>query len=295
MSQAYFASVPQPGPGDLITFRDAAITYAACRRHGSTLQLEAGEEALDLLQWLGVEGQAAPVSPSGLAYLDPSRTAPAGVRRHVLCAWGELPLPALEDYRRQGYVAEAIFAALIRSSYGSDSAEFYPTRSELGFYFEDGLLRAGTARWDQDYLEACQAFFMEELMPAELVAKSLASLPAPGRHSLLEVSRRWEEELHGVTFLVAADLVTLRPLADLLQGLLGLNIPVPGLKELVQSLPGWEREAWVAAWSALPQSQREALSSTLCPGFGEEAEGLLYTAGPDFLLWRAEAVTEALR
>lgn len=296
MSQPYVI-LAEHGPGDLCAFRDAAITYAAARRAKARLVVEGTETARDLLDWLGIEAMEGGSQdlPWGGAYLDPARNLPTPVPVRRLSAWGDLPRLSLESFRQQGYVAETMFAALIRSSYGPDSLDFFPTRSELGFYFDDGLLLLGKARWDEDYLEACQAFFMEELMPAELVAKSIAMVSRERRASLTEMAQRWETELHAVTFLVCAGLERLAPLAALVSGLLALNSPAPGLKELVQSVELWDGSGWASAWNGQPPLQREALARELCPGFEEQAEAILFTAGPELLLWRAAAITEALR
>jgi hypothetical protein len=295
MKPTYFCSVPVVGEGDLVLFRDAAVTYSACRRHDQALIVEAPAEAWDLLSWLGVEAGAG--LPHGIAYLDPQRTPSEGVEARPLAAWNSGRL-SLESFRQKGYLAETMFAALIRSSYGPDSLDFFPTRSELGFYFDDSLLLEGEARWNEDYLGVCQAFFMEELMPGELLAKSIGLLPAERRESLLELSSRWEVELQGVTFLVASQLETLLPLARLLSGLLGLNSGRDGsrgLKELVQSVQVWDQPGWTAAWNGQPAERRQALAAELCPEFAEQAEPILFTAGPDLLLWRAFAMTEAMR
>lgn len=293
MKFTHYSHLPTTGDGDLVLFRDAAITYAACRRQGGVLLLESSESARDLLEWLGIDGERSGPA-EGIAYLDPARQSPEGLEIRSLPAWTRQTL-SLESFRQQGYVAEAMFAALIRSSYGPDRLDFFPTRSELGFYFDDSLLLSGPARWDQEYLTLCQAFFMEELMPAELLEKSFALLPAPRRHGLAQASRRWDPELRGVTFLVASELVSLLPLARLLEGLLALDAPVGGLKELVQGVETWERDSWSAAWQAQPEERRQRLAAALCPEFTEQAEPILYAAGPELLLWRAGAVTEALR
>jgi hypothetical protein len=296
MKPTHYNHLPHLGDDDLVFFRDAAITYAACQRQRGLLRLEASAEAWDLLQWLGIEGTAEGAS-EGIAYLDPSRNAdePA-VQVRVLPSW-QGPGLSLESFRQQGYVPEAMFATLIRSSYGPDRLDFFPTRSELGFYFEESLLLSGTSRWDQDYLAACQAFFMEELTPAELLANSMALWPVAQRQSAVVQTQveRWENELHGVTFLVASELETLRPLADLLAALLALDSPVPGLHELVSGVASWDVASWSAAWASLPQEHRQQLSEQLCPGFAAQAEAILYAAGPEFLLWRATSPSEAVQ
>jgi hypothetical protein len=292
MTETYFCSLPSEG--DLVVFRDAAITYAACRRQGRVLRIQADGDAWDSLSWLGVEGRQAG-SPEGLAYLDPERTVAAGVEVRPLPAWGSLPRPSLRSFRCQGFLPEAMFAALIRSSYGPDAMDFFPTRSELGFYFDEALLLPGQARWEEGYLEACQAFFMEELMPAELVRKSLDCLAGARREALEKLCHRFREELHGVTFLVASELVTLKPLAELLQALLLPGPPPAGLEELLQDSGEWDRDVWSRRWACLPGGLRQGLAEELCPGFAGQAEDILFTAGAGLLCWRAKSASEVLR
>lgn len=317
MSQPYLILLAESGPGDLVAFRDAAITYAAARRAKAKLEIQASESARDLLGWLGIAEMEAEGArePGARTYADPTRREKYSPQTQtcLLAPWGNQPPSSLDTFRQAGYTPETMFAALIRSSYGPDNLDFFPTRSELGFYFDEAQLLEGVARWDREYLEACQTFFMEELMPAELVAKSLAMLPRESRAGLTELAARWERELHAVTFLVCAELRRLAPLSRLVSGLLAPSgpahsghkvfegraaspsSPAPGLKELVQSVEIWDAAGWSAAWQGLAGSQREALARELCPDFEEQAEAVLFTAGPDLLLWRASAVAEALR
>ena len=299
MSHPYLILLAESGPGDLGAFRDAAVTYAAARRARAKLEIQASEAARDLLGWLGIEEMEAEGAwePGACTYVDPKRRAQFTPETPVrlLAPWEDQSCLSLDSFRQGGYVPEAMFAALIRSSYGPDNLDFFPTRSELGFYFDEAQLLEGVARWDEEYLEACQTFFMEELMPAELVAKSLAILPREARVGMAELAARWETELHAVTFLVCAGLLRLTPLSRLVSGLLALNSPAPGLKELVFSLEIWDAAGWSAAWQRLSTAQQEALAHELCPDFEEQAEAVLFTAGPDLLLWRASVVAEALR
>ena len=289
MSQLFYASVPNLGQGDLVAFRDAAVTYAACRRHGGRLFWQASPEAERLLSWLGLEGEVGP--PEGLAYLDAGRTLPDSVTTRPLLSGESLSELSLDELRQSGVVAEAVFAALIRSSYGPDGLDYFPTSSELGFYFEDSLLLQDRLRWDDEDLQDCQAFFMEELMPSELLEKSLASLPWEVGEALRHPAERFAEELHGVTFLVATGLENLRPLAELLQALLGKAASVDGLGELLQAVgDSWTPQAWRLAWAAQPEGLRAQMAETLCPGFIEQAEAILLSAGPALLSWRNEAL-----
>ena len=293
MSSSYFSAISALGVGDLLAFRDAAETYAACRRQDGDFRWQASPEAARLLAWLGLEGKAG--EPSGIAYLDPSRSLPGAVQVRTLVSGEALAAHGLDRLRRDGIVAETVFAALIRSSYGPDGLDYFPTRSELGFYFDDALLLEGSARWDDEYLQACQAFFMEELMPAELVEKSLASLPWEVGDRLVASAQRFAEELHGVTFLVVSELQSLRPLADLLHALLERSTAVNGLSSLLTAVgDDWTSDGWSRAWAALSEDVRGELTAALCPGFGDQAEAILFTAGPALLGWRNRTLEEAI-
>lgn len=271
------SKITLPQSADIVAFRDAAVLYAAARRAGGKLELSAPAEDRELLEWLGITELHGSASFSHIA----------------LPAWGDLPRPSLQSLRERGYVAEAVFAALVRSSYGPSTPEFYPTRSELGFLFEDSrILRE--ARWDDEYLDAAQAFFMEELTPTELLEKSLAVLPAAQRQSLSGQAEHWQEELHAVTFLVCAGLENLCPLTALLGALLTPS-HLPELSRLLEAVPSWSPEAWTAAWQRQESAAREKLTEQLCPGFPQQAEAILFTAGPALLRWRTGSISEALR
>lgn len=293
MSALYFAALPDPSEGDLLAFRDAVVTFAACRRDKGQFLWQTTPAAESLLGWLGLEGRQG--EPGGVSYLDASRSAPDGVEVRRLADGAPLRQYSLDALRGEGMVAEAVFAALIRSSYGPEGLDYFPTSSELSFYFEDGLLLQGQARWDTEYLQACQRFFMEELTPAELVTKALASLPWEVGARLEPSAQHFAEQLHGVAFLLASELDNLKPLALLLEALLTRKDCPPGLGELlagVGSKPS--RESWESAWNALAESPRKELAEALCPGFGELASSLLFTAGPELLAWRAGHPREAV-
>lgn len=296
MPQPYSILINEQSPPGTVAFRDAAITYAAARRGGRSLEIAGSDQALELLSWLGIEKLWATESrPEGYGtYCDPSaRQFADGVPKRYLPAWGELSNPSLQDLREQGYVPEAVFAALVRSSYGPSTPEFYPTRSELGFLFEDGQI-LDQVRWDQEYLEAAQSFFMEELMPAELLEKSLAVLPSDERLALEGAAEHWQEELHAITFLVCSGLERLTPLTGLLGALLTPS-HLPELSRLLEAVPSWTPEAWSAAWQGQEAATRDKLSHALCPGFPDQAEAILYAAGPALLKWRTGSLSEALR
>lgn len=296
MSQPYFILINEQSPPGIVAFRDAALTYAAARREGRQLEVAANDEARELLEWLGIDSLSAKESrPEGHGtYCDPSaRQFADGIPKRYLPAWGDLSNPSLQGLREQGYVPEAVFAALVRSSYGPSTPEFYPTRSELGFLFEDSQI-LDQVRWDEEYLEAAQSFFMEELMPAELLEKSLAVLPSDERLALEGAAEHWQEELHAITFLVSSGLERLTPLTGLLGALLTPS-HLPELSRLLEAVPSWTAEAWSTAWQGQEVSAREKLSQALCPGFSDQAEAILFAAGPALLKWRTGSISEALR
>lgn len=288
MKQPFFILVDESARQAIVPFRDAAFTYVAACRQGGELVITASDYDKELLAWLGIaERRAEKERVEGYgAYIDPTAEGlPPDIPRRYLPSWGDNPKPSLVSLREQGFVAEAVFAALIRSSYGPESFDFFPTRSELGFYFEDSQI-LDTVRWDPEYLKAAQEFFMEELMPAELLAKALDVFPQETRRQLQQRSQSFEEELHGVTFLVCSDLEMMAPLAKLLESLLTPRaFPSTVLKDLLATLDGWDRTAWSQGWSALQDKERLQLAEGLCPGFCDQAEAILFTAGPRLLQW----------
>ncbi len=287
MSQTYFSSVPKLGPGDLVYFRDACITSAAARRQDACFFHKASPEATDALRWLGIQGTDG--SETGRCYLDLQRTASdarPGDENTFLASTQLFPSRSLGDYRHDGYLAETMFACLVRSSYGPASLDFFPTLSELGFYFDDALLLEGEARWDEEYLALCQAFFMEELTPPELLEKSLDVFGHEKKNSLIRQSLRWQQELHGVAFLVSSNLETLQPLSKLLDALLGEGTGIPELGALITRGTDWSPEVVDEVWKGFTTEAKQRLIVELCPGFSGLAKELLYTLGPEFLGWR---------
>lgn len=267
LTHNYSSLVKKTGPGDLPLFRDAVLTYCAALRAEEPFYAQGPPEALELLRWMGIQYQLPSQPGRSLEFGDESG----------------FPASSLADFRVQGYLGVALFAALVRSSYGPDDEGFFPTRAELGFYYDQSLLRSGPARWDQDYLDDCQAFFFEELTPAELVRLTLDELDE-GRQ---EKATHYRETLEGVAFLVGEGLTRLTPLVTLFSALL-TSAPLPSLAALLEVTPDWSRAQVEQAWNALQPEQREGLRNELGIPRQVEALEVLYACGAPLLRVRAQ-------
>jgi len=219
-----------------------------------------------------------------LAFVDPSRS--AGFSDFVeLVSARSLPETSLADFRSKGYLGVTLFAALVRSSYGPDEPGFFPTQSELGFYFDPTLLLTGQARWGEDYLEECQDFFFEELTPAELLGLSLSSLPNP----VGEQHSRFQSELLGVAFLIGEQGRSLLPLTQFLDRLLGSRAGARELEAFVKSVSEWKRETVNAAWEKLSTADRSIIRQEVLGPVSGQAADVLLACGRELLEWRARA------
>lgn len=266
----YYSQIEGVGEGDLTSFRDAVLTYCAALKEKEDFYFSGSIEARNLLRWLGVRFKEAAAG---------SKTSRWSEGRN-LAGTGALPATALAEFRSLGYLGTTLFAALVRSSYGPDEPGFFPTQSELGFYFEESKLLSGEARWDEDYLEECQEFFFEELTPAELVDEVYALVPQAA-----DAGESHRESLEGVAFLIGEQTKTLLPLARFFQELLVSVKPLPELGKLVESVDGWGEEEVEQAWESCAPSEyaREVFS-----GLPIEAPVVLQACGPKLLGWRSE-------
>ena len=197
----------------------------------------------------------------------------------TLASTETFPATSLAEFRSRGYLGTTLFAALVRSSYGPDEPGFYPTQSELGFYFEEAKLISGKARWDEDYLAESQEFFFEELTPAELVEEVYALVPQAA-----EAGEPHRESLEGVAFLIGEQTETLLPLSRFFQELLVSNQPLPELKTLVGAVEGWSEEEVEQAWESCGPS--DYAREVFC-GLPIEAPVVLQACGPKLLGWRS--------
>lgn len=288
MSATYCILIEDREDDSLIAFRDAVLTFAACRFYRGELAVKVSERACGHLNWLGLHDFSRVNNLKGLAYLDPSRRLEgASVMSGISLADGSrLPQSGLLDLRKRGYLAETVFASLVRSSYGPASATYFPTRSELGIYFDDKLILKDSARWSETYLDACQAFFLEELTPDELVSKSLDYLFFTEGIIQDAYLGQWQEELRSVAFLAASELEGLLPLARLFKALLAVELP-PGTPRLPKfTADSWDVGSWNSAWNSMPIKDRDVIADRLCPGLTGLAKDILYALGPTFLAWR---------
>lgn len=266
----YYSQIDSVGEDDLTAFRDAVLTYCAALREKEDFHFSGTAEAGRLLRWLGIRYKQA---------AEESGSSPWSQARN-LAETGALPTTALADFRDRGYLGTTLFAALVRSSYGPDEPGFFPTQSELGFYFEESKLLSGEARWDEDYLEECQEFFFEELTPAELVDEVYALVPQAA-----DAGEPHRESLEGVAFLIGEQTETLLPLTRFFQELLVSVKPLPELRKLVESVDGWSEEEVERAWEGCGPSDyaREVFS-----GLPIGAPVVLQACGPELLGWRSE-------
>lgn len=279
MSTTFFSKIERTGEGDLILFRDAVITYCASLRAKEPFHCEADPEALLLLKWLGVDfqeegrGTKSYADPTRLdLYTEPTRLPQAGA----------LPKSSLSDFRERGLLGTTLFAALVRSSYGPDEPGYFPTQSELGFYFEDSLIRDGDVLWDEDYLTECQEFFFEELTPDELLANTLDACQGALRNV-----DDYRAELKGVLFLIGEREQNLKPLKGFLERLLQSGSRIPQLNEFLSGISQWDRETVQQAWTALNPDSRESIQRDLIGPTQVEPEDILLACGRDLLNRRA--------
>lgn len=266
----YYSQIERVGEGDLTTFRDAVLTYCAALKAKDDFYFSGSAEAGELLRWLGIHFKETSVESES----------PPWSEGRSLARTAALPKTALADFRSRGYLGTTLFAALVRSSYGPDEPGFFPTQSELGFYFEESKLLSGEARWDEDYLEECQEFFFEELTPAELVDEVYALVPQAA-----EGGEPHRESLEGVAFLIGEQTTTLLPLTRFFKEILVSNKPLPELSTLVKSVDGWTEEEVQGAWESCAPSEyaREVFS-----GLPIDAHVVLQACGPELLAWRNE-------
>ena len=279
MSTTFFSKIERTGKGDLTLFRDAVITYCAALRAKKPFHCEAHPEAVPLLKWLGVEFQAE--GQGEKSYADPSRVA-LYTNPTRLPQTGGLPTCSLADFRERGLLGTTLFAALVRSSYGPDEPGYFPTQSELGFYFEDSLIRSGEVLWDEDYLIECQEFFFEELTPDELLANTLDACQSV--EADIEDHR---PELKGVLFLIGEREQNLKPLKGFLERLLQPGSQLPQLKEFLDGISQWDREAVHQAWTALSSESKESIERELIGQAQVEPQDILLACGRDLLYRRA--------
>lgn len=261
-------------------FRDAVLSYCAALKSKGRFSVVGPPEAHDLLQWMGVECSEG--GEDGRCYLDPSRSAPNAESVRLADA-STLPSQSLSSYRREGLLGVTMFSALVRSSYGPQEPEYFPTQLELSIYFDPAELHSGPARWDEEYLQECQSFFFEELTPVELLEEVYYRLPG----ALRENGKAFSATLQGLVFLLAQQSEDLPGLSRFFHRLLSRDNSLPELRTLLQSVDRWEEPALVTAWDDLESAVREQLESQLLSDVPVEPASLLFACGRELLQWRA--------
>lgn len=263
----YSSRIPATGEGDLVFFRDATLAYCAARREGVPFHLNAPEEALELARWLGLEFE---VGEEGRTLTVPADSS-------------TLPNKPLASFREEGFLGQTLFSALVRSSYGPDEEGYFPTKSELGFYFDEALLLSGSARWDEEYLQECQQFFFEELTPAELLEESLKRLPPEMR----ERAAPFQNELLGVAFLLGEQSSSLQPLSGFFRALLNSR-KEEAFRPVLHSVERWDADSLEGAWKRLDDSTRQNLQNSFLTSHpGGRPPQLLLALGRDLVEWKA--------
>lgn len=290
MRPSYVIAISDEECGDLVVYRDAVFTWAACTRAQGSLALWMSPSIGEDLAWLGVTGQLVDGPVRGArTFRDPSRASIEGEGSflHYSPLWAKVASPSLQMLREEGFLAEAVFASLVRSSYGPDKSDFFPSRTELATYFDESKFKTGGGRWDALSLDQCQDFFLEELTPEELIRGAMECMAAIERQRLQPAVARWHRELSSVAFLLASELSRLSSLGQILNSLLTSSEPLEDLLSLLERVAAWCPDDFRMAWEQIPSAYREAFAQTFCPGFESHTREIFFTLGPAFLRWRA--------
>ena len=268
LNPPFSMDVPQTGTGDLAFFRDAVLLYSAAIRAEEPYFFSGSEKALELARWLGLkfENGKGERMECRSCFADPAGLGSA----------------SLQSFRDKGYLGTALFSAFVRSSYGPEESGFYPTQSELSFYFDEHMLLEGGVRWDQEYLEECQAFFFEELTPHEILGLTLCEMPEWAS----QVAENFESQLLGVAFLIAEKQTSLVPLTSFLTALLEPQASVPDLGVLLKGISDWTSAGVHSAWEALPSSLQASLSTQLFSALEGQIPEVILACGEELMVWR---------
>lgn len=171
---------------DLVTAREAVVTWLLARRGGSNFRLEGHPEALKDLGWLGLDWEESQGLTEDvwsrlqselhvpLRVLDRGRPRP--VEGGVEAVWlpaleGEVP--DLERLGREGVMPEGVLSYLAESVWTPPRQMRYLTRSEMLREFDPAALQSEPRRYDPAELEERHLNFLAELTPAELWQRSL--------------------------------------------------------------------------------------------------------------------------
>lgn len=176
---------------DLLTAREAVLTWLIARREGHRLRMEGHPEALLDLGWLGLDWEQSEGLTEDvwerlqkelsvpLRVLDRARPRPhAGVEVVWLPAL-EGEVPDLESLAKKGIMPEGVLSYLAESAWVGPRGLRHCTRSELLREFDRKDLRSESQKFQPEKLEESHLNFLQELTPAELWERTLAYWP-PG-------------------------------------------------------------------------------------------------------------------
>ncbi len=172
---------------DLVTAREAVITWLTARRARGRLRVEGHPEALKQLAWLGLDWEVSlgldlpaeelwarlqPELGVGLRVFDRGRPVTAGPESLELAPLlGEVP--DLESLGRQGILAEGVLSYLAESAWTPPEGKRFMTRQELLREFDPAGLVKEPVLFDPEALQERHLNFLAELTPAELWERSL--------------------------------------------------------------------------------------------------------------------------
>ncbi len=263
-------------------FRDMVFAHCQAQSRNQPLLVDGAAEDLSLLEWLGVTFE---VPPSTLGSCVSDSSGYQSGFDGALAAFTSVPPQPLANYRRQGLLGETLYACLIRSSYGPDEEDFFPTKLEMSLTFDENSLLKGNARWDQDYLLSCQRFFMEELTPAEILCKVRAEMTVEERERAAEAFEQWFEEFQGVALVLSELVENLLPMVGVFSRLVVRDDPEV-LSGFCEQFGDWSPVQIQECLKAMAPSRQRFLEDRLFPGFPEHTGILLAVLGPRYMSWR---------
>lgn len=178
---------PQGSKVDLVTAREAVITWLMARRRKGGLRMEGHPEALKQLAWLGLDWEVSLGLDRPAEELWARLQSELGVRLRVFDRGRPVtpgpeslelaPLvgevPDLESLGRQGILAEGVLSYLAESAWSPPGGKRFFTRQELLREFDPDALVGEPVVFDPEALRERHLNFLAELTPAELWERSL--------------------------------------------------------------------------------------------------------------------------
>lgn len=172
---------------DLVTAREAVISWLMARRSKGGLRMEGHPEALKQLAWLGLDWEVSlgldapadelwarlqPELGIRLRVFDRGRPVTPGPESLQLAPLvGEVP--DLESLARQGILAEGVLSYLAETAWTPPDGKRFLTRQELLREFDPAGLVTEPVHFDPEALRERHLNFLAELTPAELWERSL--------------------------------------------------------------------------------------------------------------------------